>query len=363
MIRRVGAGGGQAVASKAGGYTKLACQRPSGFRSDGASARGGAAAESSHHRRADRPVNRPAFPIGRDRVGFATASLRGSLEDVLRLVNLDGRVGLDMAGRFVDLAQHSDNRFSPDPMAVFSEWEAIRRFASEQTVDAAGPLIEPARLGPPVPRPTQVFAIGLNYRDHAEEAKLPIPDVPMVFTKFPTCLAGPTADIPLTGDRVDWEVEQVVVIGKQARHVSAAEAWDVVAGFCVGQDVSDRRLQFAGKPPQFSLGKSAEAFGPFGPALVSLDEFSDPDALSLRCWVDGELMQASTTENLIFSVPELIEYISRYCVLEPGDLIFTGTPGGVGSVREPRRYLAPGELVESEIEGIGRLSNRCVGLD
>lgn len=251
-------------------------------------------------------------------------------------------------------------RIPADPMAAFENWDALRRLSAEQTAGDAGPILVPERLGPPVPRPTQVFAIGLNYRDHAEEAGLPIPELPMVFTKFPTCLAGPTAEVPLTSDRVDWEVEQVVVIGREAEAVAKEHAWEYVAGFCVGQDVSDRKLQFASKPPQFSLGKSARAFGPIGPALVSLDEFPDPDALRLRCWVGGELMQESTTENLIFSVPELIAYVSRYCVLLPGDLIFTGTPGGVGSVREPRRYLVAGETIESEIEGIGRLSNRCV---
>jgi 2-keto-4-pentenoate hydratase/2-oxohepta-3-ene-1,7-dioic acid hydratase in catechol pathway len=245
-------------------------------------------------------------------------------------------------------------------MSAFAAWEEIRTWLRERSASDRDPLIDAARLGPPVPNPTQVFAIGLNYKDHAEEAGLPLPGSPMVFTKFPSCLVGPQADVPLTSDRVDWEVEQVVVIGREADRVRASQAWDHVAGFCVGQDISDRRLQFSDKPPQFSLGKSARAFGPIGPALVSLDEFEDPDALRLRCWIDGDAMQDSTTANLIFPVSELIEYISGYCVLRPGDLIFTGTPGGVGSVREPRRYLAVGETIESEIEGIGRLSNRCV---
>ncbi len=275
----------------------------------------------------------------------------------MRLVNLDGRAGFDVAGRFVDLELHSGKRFSSDPMAVFDDWEAIRAWAREQSVGDAGPIIEPRRLGPPVPRPTQVFAIGLNYKDHAEEAGLPIPDVPMVFTKFPTCIVGPEADVPLTGNRVDWEVEQVVVMGREAENVSAADAWSYVAGMTAGQDISDRKLQFSSKPPQFSLGKSATNFGPIGPALVSLDEFDDPDDIALRCWVAGEKMQESRTANLIFTVPQLIEYISGFCRLLPGDLIFTGTPGGVGSVREPRRYLAEGETIESEIDGIGRLSN------
>jgi 2-keto-4-pentenoate hydratase/2-oxohepta-3-ene-1,7-dioic acid hydratase in catechol pathway len=278
----------------------------------------------------------------------------------MRLVNHEGRLGLDLGGRFVDLAQQSGGRLPSDPMEAFAAWDGIRRFAEEQTMGDAGPVIVPAKLGPPVPRPAQVFAIGLNYKDHAEEANLPEPSSPMVFTKFPSCLVGPEAEVPLTSNRVDWEVEQVVVMGKAATAVSASEAWDYVAGFTAGQDISDRALQFSDKPPQFSLGKSATAFGPIGPALVSLDEFSDPDALALRCWVAGEKMQESTTANLIFSVPRLIEYISSYCTMMPGDLIFTGTPGGVGSVREPRRYLEPGELIETEIEGIGRLSNLCI---
>jgi 2,4-diketo-3-deoxy-L-fuconate hydrolase len=278
----------------------------------------------------------------------------------LRIVNLDGRLGIDVGGRFIDLETRSGGRFPSDPMGVFSAWDEIRDWATEQTAVEGDPSIEAVRLGPPVPNPAQVFAIGLNYKDHAEEAGLPMPNSPMVFTKFPSCLVGPNAEVPLTSDRVDWEVEQVVVMGREAENVPASRAWEHVAGFCVGQDISDRRLQFSDKPPQFSLGKSATAFGPIGPALVSLDEFADPDALVLRCWVAGEQMQESTTTNLIFSVPELIEYISSYCVLRPGDLIFTGTPGGVGSVRDPRRYLAAGETIESEIEGIGRLSNLCV---
>lgn len=278
----------------------------------------------------------------------------------MRLVNRQGRAGLDVAGRFVDLEEQSGGRFSSDPMAVFGDWEAIRTWAASQTTGDAGPIVEEAKLDAPVPNPAQVFAIGLNYRDHAEEASLPIPDTPMVFTKFPSCIVGPQAEVPLTGNRVDWEVEQVVVIGREAEAVPASRAWDFVAGMTAGQDVSDRRLQFSSKPAQFSLGKSATNFGPTGPALVSLDEFPDPDAVGLRCWVAGELMQDSNTSNLIFPVPVLIEYISRYCVLRPGDLIFTGTPAGVGSVREPRRYLAEGETIESEVDGIGRLSNRCV---
>ncbi len=278
----------------------------------------------------------------------------------MRLVNQGRRLGIEVQNRFIDVAKRSEGRFSSDPMDAFAAWDELRSWASTQTAEESDPTIELAQLGPPVPTPTQVFAIGLNYKDHAAEAGLPLPESPMVFTKFPSCLVGPSAEVPLTSDRVDWEVEQVVVMGREANAVPASEAWDYVAGFCVGQDISDRKLQFSDKPPQFSLGKSARAFGPIGPALVSLDEFEDPDALVLRCWVAGEQMQESTTANLVFPVSELIEYISRYCPLLPGDLIFTGTPGGVGSVRDPRRYLEVGETIESEIEGIGRLSNLCI---
>jgi 2-keto-4-pentenoate hydratase/2-oxohepta-3-ene-1,7-dioic acid hydratase in catechol pathway len=281
----------------------------------------------------------------------------------VRLVNLAGRLGLEIGGRCIDVERRSEGRLPADPMAAFGVWDELRRWAADQQPTDADPEIDAGRLGPPVPRPGQVFAIGLNYKDHAEEAGLPAPGSPMVFTKFPSCIAAPDAEIPLTSDTVDWEVEQVVVIGRETDRVDAAHAWEHVAGMCVGQDISDRRLQFSDKPPQFCLGKSAKAYGPIGPALVSLDALDDPDDLALRCWVDGEQMQSSTTKNLIFSVPELIAYISGYCVLRPGDLIFTGTPGGVGSVRDPRRYLTVGETIESEIEGIGRLSNRCVARD
>lgn len=278
----------------------------------------------------------------------------------MRVVNQQGRLCLEIDGRVVDVAQRSDGRLPEHPMDMFEVWSELLEWAVTISATDSDPVLDSTRLGPPVPTPAQVFAIGLNYRDHAEEASLPIPTSPMVFTKFPSCLVGPTAEVPLTSEKVDWEVEQVVVMGREAANVPASRAYDYVAGFCCGQDVSDRALQFKDKPPQFSLGKSATAFGPLGPALVSLDEFEDPDALVLRCWVDDELMQESSTSNLVFSVPELIEEISRYCVLKPGDLIFTGTPAGVGSVREPRRYLKPGETIRSEIEGIGELSNRCV---
>jgi len=276
----------------------------------------------------------------------------------MRLANLEGRAILTDGTRALDLEGASGERFSADPMAAFASWDEIRTFAA--SVDFTGAdEVEPERLGPCVPRPSAVYGIGLNYRDHAAEAGLDVPASPMVFTKFPSCLAGPRADVPLVGDRVDWEAELVVVIGREADRVDEASAFDFVAGCCVGQDVSDRKAQFKDKPPQFSMGKSRRAYGPIGPWLTSLDDAGDPDDLAITCDVAGERMQDSRTSEMIFAIPELIAFLSSYCVLSPGDLIFTGTPSGVGSVRDPRRYLAVGERIETEIEGLGRLVNHC----
>jgi 2-keto-4-pentenoate hydratase/2-oxohepta-3-ene-1,7-dioic acid hydratase in catechol pathway len=244
-------------------------------------------------------------------------------------------------------------------MRALAQWDALCRwYAAERP--ACGEALELASLGLCVPAPRAVFAIGLNYRDHAAEAKLELPKAPMVFTKFPSCLTGPAGDVLLSSNRVDFEAELVVVIGRPAVDVSEALAFDFVAGYCAGQDISDRRLQFQDKPPQFSLGKSLAGFGPIGPWLTTLDDLRDPLDLAIACRIDGEPVQASRTREMVFGVPALVAYLSRHCRLEPGDLIFTGTPAGVGSLRQPPRYLAPGETIETEIEGLGRLVNRCV---
>jgi 2,4-didehydro-3-deoxy-L-rhamnonate hydrolase len=277
----------------------------------------------------------------------------------MRLANLAGRAVLATRDGALDLERVSGGRFAADPMAALASWDAVLDWAAGRSGGAATP-IDAAHLGPPVPRPSKIFGVGLNYRDHAAEAGLEVPAQPLIFTKFPTCLTGPHGDIRLSSDRVDWEVELVVVIGRHARAVAERDALAHVAGYAVGQDVSDRRLQFAGSPPQFSLGKSLETFGPLGPAVVSLDEIPDPDGLVLWCEVNGERMQDGHTRDMIFAVPELVAYLSRHCPLEPGDLVFTGTPAGIGSVRTPRRYLGAGDVVTSAIEGVGTLQNRCV---
>jgi 2-keto-4-pentenoate hydratase/2-oxohepta-3-ene-1,7-dioic acid hydratase in catechol pathway len=278
----------------------------------------------------------------------------------VRLANVQGRASLVVGSGVVDVEQSSGGRFGADPMSALTAWDDFQEWAAgRREGDATTRLVE-TDLGAPVPRPRSVFAIGLNYRDHAAEAKLELPRQPMIFTKFPGCLAGPCGEIVLYSERVDWEVELVVVIGRRTRSVGEDRALAHVAGYTVGQDVSDRRLQFADKPPQFSLGKSIDGYGPTGPAVVSLDAFADPNGLPLTCDVSGERMQNGRTSDMVFPVPALIAWLSRWCTLEPGDLIFTGTPAGVGSVREPRRYLVAGDEVVSTIEGIGTLRNRCV---
>ena len=275
----------------------------------------------------------------------------------MKLANLDGHLVLVLPDGVVDVATASDGRFGPDPMSPYDDWPAFVAWAAGVT-DCTAPLDE-SLLQCPVPRPRQVFAIGLNYRSHAEESGMAVPEVPATFTKFPASLGGPFDDVEIIGDSIDWEVELVVVIGNQADHVAEADAWGYIAGLTVGQDISDRHLQFAAGM-QFSLGKSRRGYGPMGPWVVTPDEVPDPDDLGLGCSVDGETVQDARTSDLIFSVPSLIAELSSVLPLLPGDIIFTGTPAGVGMTRKPPRSLQPGQVLETWIEGIGTIRNHCV---
>ena len=278
----------------------------------------------------------------------------------VRLANAQGRASLIVGEQIVDVERASAGKLPADPMAAISRWDELCEWGSGIGAGAATGALDETALGPPMPRPAKVFAIGLNYKSHAAEGQLPLPAQPMVFTKFPNCLVGPRAEVRLSSSYVDWEVELVVVLGRRVRNVAEAQVFEYVAGYCTGQDISDRKLQFSDQPAQFSMGKSIDTFGPLGPALVSIDAFRDPNDLHLTCDVAGERMQDARSSDMVFSVPQLVAYLSRYCTLEPGDLIFTGTPAGVGSVRNPRRYLQPGEEIVSSIEGVGTLRNRCV---
>jgi 2,4-didehydro-3-deoxy-L-rhamnonate hydrolase len=275
----------------------------------------------------------------------------------MKLANSNGRAALVLGDEITDVGKASGGRFGPDPMAVYDDWDAFVDFAAGVRT-GTGPLVEDD-LRCPVPAPRQVFAIGLNYRSHAEESGMAVPDVPATFTKFPASLTGPFDDVEVVGGSTDWEVELVAVIGRRADRVAEADAWGHVAGLTVGQDLSDRHLQFAAGG-QFSLGKSRRGYGPMGPWVATLDEVPDPDDLALGCSVDGEKVQDARTSDLIFGVPRLIAELTAVLPLLPGDVIFTGTPAGVGMTRQPPRFLEPGSTLESWVEGIGTIRNRVV---
>jgi 2,4-didehydro-3-deoxy-L-rhamnonate hydrolase len=279
----------------------------------------------------------------------------------MRLANHAGRAVLVTGdGGGIDVEEASAGRFGPDVAALYDEWEAFRRWADTAHVAGTATVeIDDALLGPPSPRPRQVFGIGLNYREHAAETGQEVPRIPATFTKFPTCLTGPYAEVALPSAYVDWEIELVVVIGRRAHRVGDDAAWSYVAGVTVGQDLSERVVQRAAGR-QFSLGKSYPGFGPTGPWLVTPDELAEPDDLALRCTLDGEVVQDARTADMIVPVPGLVRVLSDVVELMPGDVIFTGTPSGVGVAREPRRYLAPGQVIESRIEGVGVMRTRTV---
>jgi 2-keto-4-pentenoate hydratase/2-oxohepta-3-ene-1,7-dioic acid hydratase in catechol pathway len=214
----------------------------------------------------------------------------------------------------------------------------------------------------PIPDPGKVICIGLNYRDHAIETKAQIPTEPVVFNKFPSCIVGPGAQVklPRESPQVDFEGELVVVIGKTGRRIPREQAFDHVFGYTVGHDVSARDWQKNKEGKQWLLGKSFDGFAPLGPAIVGKDEIADPHALKIQTRLNGEVMQDSNTGDMIFKIDELIAYVSQVTTIEPGDLIYTGTPAGVGVARNPQRFLKPGDVVEIEIEKLGVLNNEFI---
>ncbi|MCC5581810.1 fumarylacetoacetate hydrolase family protein [Microtetraspora sp. AC03309] len=274
----------------------------------------------------------------------------------MRLGVLGGRAVLADGDRALDVGAASG--LPSDPMALLERWPELLDWAAGQPDGAYDLPLDHAALEAPVPRPRQVFAIALNYPPHAVEAGFTPPADPLVFTKFPTCVTGPQATVTLPEGKVDWEVELVAVIGRETRRVSEERAWESVAALTVGQDLSERVTQSRGVPPQFSLGKSFPGFGPTGPLLVTPDEFDDPDDLEITALLNGEVVQHDRTRSMIFPVAELIARLSAVVPLLPGDLIFTGTPAGVGNRRTPPRYLTEGDELVSRVQGIGELRQR-----
>jgi 2-keto-4-pentenoate hydratase/2-oxohepta-3-ene-1,7-dioic acid hydratase in catechol pathway len=270
---------------------------------------------------------------------------------------VDGRAALVIDDRVVDVQRASGGKLPADPMAVLTRLPELTGL----DVPSDAPRLDEVTLGPPVPRPSKILAAGGNYQDHLDEEGAEAPGEPNLFAKLPNALCGPTDEIQIPGDRkqVDWEAELVVVIGKTARNVSQADAWDHVAGVTCGQDISDREEQFRDFE-QWTVAKSFDTYAPTGPFLVTSDELDDKDRVPLFCKLNGDVMQDGSTANLIYSVPVLISWTSHRCTLEPGDLFFTGTPGGVGFTRDPQRFLGPGDVVTTDLPGVGTMENPCV---
>lgn len=265
--------------------------------------------------------------------------------------SIDGQtIGLRGAGFDTMLSLISGGTDALDRVLRWSE----RPPGSEQ-IDLAH-----TRLAAPIPRPPKIICIGLNYRDHAEESKMAIPEVPTVFAKFPTAVIGPGQPIilPKASTRPDYEAEFAVVIGRGGRHIPESKWRDHVFGYTMMNDVSARDFQMA--TSQWMMGKTFDTFAPIGPCIVTADEIEDPHNLDISMVLSGDVMQHSNTKNLIFGVPKLIAYLSSIFTLEPGDIIATGTPAGVGFARTPPRYLKPGDECRVRVQGVGELVNPVV---
>ena len=270
------------------------------------------------------------------------------------------RIGLLQGEQIVDLSQTAPAL--PDDMLTLLEagdtaLQEAAKHADAATHFAAADVVIEA----PIRRPPKILAIGLNYQAHAKESNMDIPKYPVVFTKQATSANGPYAPIhsPQETKMLDYEGELGIVIGKRCRRVSKDDASKVIAGFCVLNDVSVREWQFLATPPQFTMGKSWDTHNPFGPAIVTADEV-DPHHLMLRTFVNGELRQETNTDDLIFNCYDIIEFLSTAFTLEPGDIIATGTPSGVGAAMQPQATLQIGDMVKVEIEGLGFIENEVI---
>lgn len=256
---------------------------------------------------------------------------------------------VDADGRIRDLSAHVSD--------IDGNALAAGSLARLRTIDPKSLPLAPegVRLGPPVARPWSFIAVGLNYADHARETGQEIPSEPILFNKLGNTVSGPYDDViyPKGADRMDWELEIAFVIGKRARYVEEKDAMDYVAGYAICNDVSERRFQTK-RNGQWMKGKACETFGPLGPWLVTTDEIADPHNLAMELKVNGETRQKGSTSTMIFSIPYLVAYITQFCVLEPGDVVTTGTPPGVGSGMKPPQYLKAGDVMELEIEGLGQ---------
>ena len=282
------------------------------------------------------------------------------------------QLGCDLSGRCLDVTQAISTGLIPLPGACSLEdvlgvegglarlENSVAKLADEQDRAAELPMRDwsELRLRPPVRNPQKIIGIGLNYHDHADEVDLPKPEEPLLFAMFANAIIGPEEDIliPQMSDQIDFEAEMGVVIGRRGRHIPVGEALDYIAGYTIVNDVSARDLQFSDN--QWIRGKTFDTFAPIGPCMATTTDLADGDGLAIALRLNGETMQQSNTRNLIFKVPELVSYVSRVLTLEPGDVIATGTPAGVGFTRTPPVFMQPGDVVEVDLEGVGTLRNR-----
>ncbi|MDW3099389.1 MAG: fumarylacetoacetate hydrolase family protein [Alphaproteobacteria bacterium] len=271
------------------------------------------------------------------------------------------RIGKVVDDKIIDLSK-ADPSLPTDMISFLAAGDAA--MAAAQKADLADAIaLSDVTLEAPIMKPGKVMAIGLNYGDHVKESGLDTPENQIWFTKSPTGCVGEGADVlkPAVSDMVDWEAELVLVVGKRARNVPRDRAHEIVAGYCCGNDISVRDWQF--HSPQFTIGKSFDTHGPIGPWLTTSDEVGDPHDLDIKCLVNGEVMQSSNTQHLIYDCFDQIAQLTQVMTLEPGDIIFTGTPGGVGIAMKPPRFMKVGDKVTIEIEKLGSITNTLVAED
>ncbi|MEX0794461.1 MAG: fumarylacetoacetate hydrolase family protein [Pirellulaceae bacterium] len=283
----------------------------------------------------------------------------------MRLITYQSETGPRVAARrgedYVDL-HHADATLPHSIKCLLAMGPAVHERIHAAIAQADPIDLSTCRILPTVVDPQKILCIGLNYADHAAETGATVGDEPVVFNKFATCLRadGEAIELPPVSDQVDYEAELVVVIGTQGKNIPLSEAMSHVGGYCVGHDVSARDWQKNKPGKQWLLGKSFDSFAPLGPELVTPDEVPDPHNLRIRCHLNDETVQDSSTSQLIFKIDALITYLSQVCTLMPGDLIYTGTPPGVGMARNPPRFLKAGDVVQVEIESLGKLTNPVV---
>lgn len=267
------------------------------------------------------------------------------------------RPGLIAGERVHDIGAHLAQ--APQSMiGLLENLEALRPQLEGLLQQPGDHALKEVRLTPPIPRPGKILALGLNYRDHAAEAAMALPEHQTWFAKMPTSVNGPydAVQLPRVSSKLDYEAELAFVIGRRVRHATRQQAREAIAGYCCANDVSVRDWQL--RTSQFVVGKSFDTHCPYGPWIVTADEIADPHTLAIRCTVNGELRQNSNTREMVFDVYSMVEHLSQAMTLEVGDLVLTGTPAGVGAVSKPPRYLKARDVVRVEIEGIGAIENR-----